>query len=260
MKKRDITILSILSLVVGLLYVSGLPLGLIPCSFADIDAGCIPNFFNVMLCLLLIYAVIRLGKVEIRLGLTGDRLAEGIKQTLPAAVIYTLGFILANTVNSLPLGNTPSAARILVESVGTVFFAAFLEEVLLRGLFVSLFMVVLRKSKHANLLSVLIASSFFAIGHVPSVLGQGLFMCLFRFAYPFCMGVLFGAIYRKYGNLWIPVIYHFVLNSISMTVMLFAATPVVTMKPVVIGIIVPVSLFGGIYGIRMAVNQDWERS
>lgn len=35
MKKRDAVILGILSLVIGFLYVSGLPLELLPFSFAD---------------------------------------------------------------------------------------------------------------------------------------------------------------------------------------------------------------------------------
>lgn len=256
MKKCDAVILGVLAVTVGFMYVSGLPLGLIPCSFADIDAGCIPNFFNVMLCLLVIYAVIRLCKPDIHLCLTGDRLAEGLKDTLPAAGIYILGFIIANTLNSLPLGNTPTPARILIEGLVTVFFAAFLEELLLRGLLITFFTKIFRKSKHVTSLSVIISAIFFAIGHVPSVINQGLFMCLFRFAYPFCMGVLFGAIYRKYGNLWLPVIYHVVLNCISMTIMLFAASPVTGMKPVAIGIIAVFSVFGGIFGIVMAGKQD----
>lgn len=70
------------------------------------------------------------------------------------------------------------------------------------------------------------------------------------------MGVLFGAIYRKYGNLWIPVIYHFVLNSVSMTIMLFAASPVTTMKPLVVGIIAAASVLGGIYGIMLTKNKE----
>lgn len=41
-----------------------------------------------------------------------------------------------------------------------------------------------------------------------------------------------------------------------MTIMLFAASPVVTTKPAAIGIIIPVSLFGGIYGITSAGKQD----
>lgn len=138
-----------------------------------------------MLCLAIIPVTIKLCKIEFRFGLSRERFADGIKNTLPAAGSYTLGFIIANTINSMPFGNTPSLVRILVESIVTVIFAAFLEEVLLRGLLVNVFMQIFKKTKHATLLSVLVASVFFSIGHVPSVLDQGLLMCLFRFAYPF---------------------------------------------------------------------------
>lgn len=43
-----------------------------------------------------------------------------------------------------------------------------------------------------------------------------------------------------------------------MTVMLFAASLVVAMKPIAIGIIAILSLLGGIYGIAIAVKQDRE--
>ena len=183
-------------------------------------------------------------------------MTEEIKNTLPVAGVFVLGFILANTINSLPLGNAPSLGRILIEGLVTVFFAAFLEEMLLRGRLINVFMQIFHRSKHVTLLSVLVASAFFAVGHVPSVIDRGLFMCLFRFGYPFFMGVLFGAIYKKYDNLWLPVIYHSALNCISMTIMLFAASPVTAMKPIAIGIIVIVSLFGGTCGIISAMRQD----
>ena len=256
MKKRDLIITGALSLIIGFMYIFGLPLGLIPVTVMDIDAGCIPNFLNVMLCLLLIYTTIKVCRVGIRFGLTKDGLSEGIKNTLPIGLFYILGYLVANTINSLPLGNTPSLVRILVETVITVFFAAFLEEVLLRGLVLNLFAQLFKRSKHAVLISVVISSAFFAIGHVPSVINEGLLMCLFRFAYPFFMGVLFGAIYKKYGNLWIPVIYHFVLNCLSMTVMLFGILPIGTVKPVSMVIIMIISIVGGVYGIISAVHQD----
>lgn len=63
----------------------------------------------------------------------------------------------------------------------------------------------------------------------------------------------------KYDNLWLPVICHAVLNCVSMTIMLFAATPVRAMKTVAVGIIAVLSLFGGICGIISTVKQDQEK-
>ena len=100
--------------------------------------------------------------------------------------------------------------RLLLEGILYYSLTAIIEELLLRGLLFNFFNEIFKKSKNRILIAAIISSLLFAIGHVPSVLNQGLLVCLFRFIYPFSMGLGFAYFYKKTDNLLIPIIYHFI--------------------------------------------------
>ena len=54
MKKRDLIIVIILSIIIGFMYISGLPLALFSVAYKDIQNYIIPIGLNIILCILIV--------------------------------------------------------------------------------------------------------------------------------------------------------------------------------------------------------------
>lgn len=210
MKKRDLIIVIILSIIIGFMYISGLPLALLSVNYKDIQNFIIPIGLNIILCVLIVYSIIKIFKVNLNFRIRKDNLLKGIKETILISSIVIVFYGVEFFINYSPLNNSPSIIRLLLEGIVYYSLTAIIEELLLRGLLFNFFNEIFKKSKNRILIAAIISSLLFAIGHVPSVLNQGLLVCLFRFIYPFSMGLGFAYFYKKTDNLLIPIIYHFI--------------------------------------------------
>ena len=65
MKKRDLIIIIVLSIIIGFIYISGLPMTLFSVDYKDVQSFIIPIGLNIILCLLIIYSVFKIFKVNL---------------------------------------------------------------------------------------------------------------------------------------------------------------------------------------------------
>lgn len=223
MKKRDLITVIILSIIIGFMYISGLPLALFSISYKDLQNFIIPIGLNIILCILIIYSVIKIFKVNLDFKIRKDNLLKGIKDTILISSIVIVFYGVEFFINYSPLNNSPSIIRLLLEGIVYYSLTAIIEELLLRGLLFNFFNETFKKSNNRILIAAIVSSLLFAIGHVPSVLGQGFIICLFRFIYPFSMGLGFAYFYKKTENLLVPIIYHFIGSSVTGVICCFSS-------------------------------------
>lgn len=260
MKKKDLIIISVLSVIIGFMYLSCLPLGLLDIKFADIGKGTIAWSLNMLLCILIVFLTFKIFKVDFKLGFTKNGLVNGLKNNVVVALIMIFVFAVAQFTNSYSLlGNTPSIARIIIEGILMYIIVGVMEELLLRGLVLNMFEGFFQKSKHKVLIAIIVSSVLFALGHVPAVLNLGIGIILFKFFYPLSTGIYFGYLYKKSNNILVPIIYHAILDIVMGLIMICEATPADSYKTAMVAIISVFSVFLCAYGIIATVKLDREQ-
>lgn len=259
-KKKDLIIISVLSVIIGFMYLSCLPLGLLDIKFADIGKGTIAWSLNMLLCILIVFLTFKIFKVDFKLGFTKNGLVNGLKNNVVVALIMIFVFAVAQFTNSYSLlGNTPSIARIIIEGILMYIIVGVMEELLLRGLVLNMFEGFFQKSKHKVLIAIIVSSVLFALGHVPAVLNLGIGIILFKFFYPLSTGIYFGYLYKKSNNILVPIIYHAILDIVMGLIMICEATPADSYKTAMVAIISVFSVFLCAYGIIATVKLDREQ-
>ena len=141
------------------------------------------------------------------------------------------------------------------------------EEILFRGILISYLMKFFRNSK--NIYIILIFSALiFGLSHITNVfMGAPLDSSLFQAFYTFSMGIILGAVYLRTGNIWIPIIFHSLIdiigisffNSQSMIIQTGFVLDIVSILTIIVSIICIVL---GLYYVRSAKHDEilevWE--
>lgn len=118
-------------------------------------------------------------------------------------------FVLINV-----LGFNPSNFKIGIVLLG--FVPGFVEEITFRGLVIPNFMRVHNNSK-GIWLSLFISAGIFGLIHAANILaGADPGTTIFQVFYAFALGILFGAILIRYGNLWPCIILHGFVDAFAM--------------------------------------------
>jgi len=213
MKKKDLIVTWILAVVITIMYIGTLPLGLfIDWAPFGMEEWMVPYFLNTTLCILIIFAVLKVFKVPLDLRLTKDGAAKGLKENALVFGVYLALSLISCIINYAPFTARPDMARAFLQCFVLYGPVAILEEMLLRGLVLNLLFEMFRKSEHRVLLAVAVSAALFAAGHVPSVIGMGAVASLSRFVTTLGVGMYFGYLYEKTNTLLVPIIYHYVLD------------------------------------------------
>lgn len=135
------------------------------------------------------------------------------------------------------------------------------EEILFRGVMISYLMKFFRNSK--GIYSVLILSALlFGLMHISNYfMGAPLDSSLFQAFYSFAMGIIMGALYLRTGNIWVPIIFHSIIDIIGLS--FFSDSSVVIQTGfvfntmVILTIIVSlICIVLGFYYVRSAKHDD----
>lgn len=141
------------------------------------------------------------------------------------------------------------------------------EEILFRGILISYLMKFFKNSK--AIYGVLIFSALlFGLIHVTNVfVGAPLDSSIFQAFYTFSMGIILGAVYLRTGNIWIPIIFHSLIdiigisffNNQSMIIQTGFVFDIVSILTIIVSIICIVL---GLYYVRSAKHEEilevWE--
>lgn len=247
MKKRELILISILTVMIAVMDITG-----IPCSFfvnihiADIE----PFYFTLMVNFLIIgiiaFLFIRYLCPEWRLGFTVNGLTDGLKRYGMIGVITAaIGFV-AFYVGLKPFDRQPSIAKVLVEGVIYYIGVAIIEELYVRGLLLNLIEKLFYKKQNSTLIAVILSSGIFGLGHIFGTLDQPLLVIISKVIWTVGMGLFFGMVYKKTNNLWLPIIIHFLINVCALP---YCFSSVTGYADLTLYIIVPIYIILGIYSL-----------
>lgn len=245
MSKRKFAYITILTLIIAFMDITGVPSAFfVDLHVADIE----PYYFTLMINFLIIgviaYLYLKLLCPKWDLGFRKVGLIYGFKKYgLIGAVVAIIGFI-AFYVGLYPFDRQPSLAKVLVEGVIYYVGVAIIEELYVRGLLLNLIEKLFEKSKNSTLIAVILSSLIFGVGHIFGVLSQPLLIIVSKVVWTVGMGIFFGMIYKKTGNLWLPIIIHFLINVCALP---YCFSSISGYAELTLYIVVPTYIILGIY-------------
>lgn len=208
MSKKTKAILTILCLVIAFMDISGLPGVLLKVNIADVDQYIIPLMINFIIIGILAIVVLKLFKVTYNFGFSASGLREGLKRyAIPGIVAGALSFV-AFFIGLFPFDYRPTIWKILIEGVLYYIGVGIVEEFYVRGLFLNIVEAFADRKDNKTEIAIIVSSVVFGLGHIPGMLGMGIGVILFKVISTIGMGFYFGTIYKKTGNLWVPIIMH----------------------------------------------------
>lgn len=247
--RKGLIIASIVTLLMAFIEISGLPGTLfINLNIADISPVYFSLLFNFLVAGLLCFGIMRtfcprwpfdfkchgLFRMLIRYGFIGF---------IVAAVSFVAYF-----VGLQPFDASPSFGKVLVEGFIYNICVGFIEELYLRGLLLNIIEKLFGKQRRATLWAVIISSVFFGFGHIFGALKDAPLLIISKVVWTTCLGIYFGAIYKKSGNLWVPIILHALINFAAVSTCYSTSDSFSTVSLV---IILAVYVLLGVYGIAI---------
>lgn len=245
MNKRELIYIAVLTLVIAFMDITGIPSVLfINIQVADIE----PFYFTLMINFLIIgiiaFLFLKILCPNWKLGFTKTGLIDGFKKYgIVGIAVAVMGFI-AFYVGLLPFDRQPSTAKVLVEGVIYYVGVAIVEELYVRGLLLNLIEKMLAKNKANTLISVILSSIIFGVGHIFGTLNQPLLVIVGKVVWTVGMGMFFGMVYKKTDNLWLPIIIHFLINVCALP---YCFSNISGYTNLTLYIIIPVYIILGIY-------------
>jgi len=98
-------------------------------------------------------------------------------------------------------------------------FVAIIEELILRALLIKTFEKIFINN---TLLSVIVTSAIFGIGHIPGMVQENVLVIVIRVIGTMAVGISLGLIYIKTKYLWTVIVLHFLLNAMGSIVYYFS--------------------------------------
>ena len=247
MKKRTGWILVGLTLLITFMDITGLPTALfLNLKIQDVE----PFYWTLMVNFLLIggisWAVLHFLCPEFHLGMGASGLKEGLqKYGWPILLITAVSFI-GFYVGLFPYEGHPSFLKVLVEGIVYYICVAIVEELYVRGLLLNLLEQWLHKRADRTFLAVVFSSLLFGLGHIPGTLGMPFYVIACKVVWTISMGFFFGMLYKKSGNLWLPIFAHYCIN---LTALPYCFSTLRGYAPLTLVIVVPAYVILGIYSL-----------
>lgn len=217
MKNKEVIIIIILTLIISFMDISGIPSVLLfDIKIADIDTFIFPLLLNFMLIGILTFLVLKFLCPSWRLGLSTDGLWNGIKRYSIAGIVAGALSCAAFYIGLSPFDYEPTIWKILFEGILYYVGVGMIEELYVRGLFLNVVEKLAYKSKNRTNIAIWVSSVVFGLGHIPGTIGMGVFVITCKVVVTIGMGLYFGTIYKKTGNLWLPSIMHIFIDICAM--------------------------------------------
>jgi len=220
MKKRELILISILTVMIAVMDITGIPIAFL---------------FIKYLC------------PEWRLGFTASGLAAGLKRYgIIGVITAVIGFVVFYA-GLKPFDRQPSIEKVLVEGVIYYIGVAIIEELYVRGLLLNLIEIIFYKKQNSTLTAVILSSAVFGLGHIFGTLNQPVLVIISKVIWTIGMGMFFGMVYKKTNNLWLPIIIHFLINVCALP---YCFSSVKGYADLTLYIIMPVYILLGIYRLK----------
>ena len=212
MNKKTKVILTILCLAIAFMDISGLPGVLLRINVADVNRYIIPLMINFIFIGIVALLVLRMFNITYYFEFTTRGLGQGLKKfALPGIVAGILSFV-AFFLGLFPFDYKPTIWKILIEGILYYVGVGIVEEFYVRGLFLNIIEEFVYKKTNKTEIAIIVSSVVFGLGHIPGMLGMGMGVILLKVVSNVGMGLYFGTIYKKTGNLWVSIIMHIFID------------------------------------------------
>lgn len=257
MNRRELICIAILTLLVAFMDISGLPSALfVNIKVADIE----PYYFTLMVNFLFIGLVVFLFLSFVcpkwKIGFTKIGLLDGLKKYGLIGLAVAIIGLVAFYVGLIPFDRKPSLAKVLVEGIIYYIGVAIIEELYIRGLLLNFIEKLFVKNKNDTLIAVVLSSVIFGLGHVFGMLNQPWYIIVCKVIWIIGMGLFLGTVYKKTNNLWLPIIFHFVINICALP---YCFSNINGYAALTLYIIVPTYIILGLYSLVLLMRKDKEQ-
>lgn len=247
MRKKELIIISILTILLAFMDISGLPSAL----FLNIKISDItPFYWTLMLNFIIIGAIAFLTLKYLcpdwKLGFNKNGLKNGFKKYGTVGIIVGVISGIAFYIGLKPFNSHPTIWKVLIEGIIYYIGVAIVEELYVRGLLLNLFEKLCYKRKNNTIIAIILSSVIFGLGHIFGVLGQPILIIITKVIWTIAMGMYFGIIYKKTNNLWLPIILHFIIDVCALP---YCFTSITTYPNISLYIILPTYILLGIYSL-----------
>ena len=247
MRKKELIIISILTILLAFMDISGLPSAL----FLNIKISDItPFYWTLMLNFIIIGAIAFLTLKYLcpdwKLGFNKNGLKNGFKKYGTVGIVVGVISGIAFYIGLKPFNSHPTIWKVLIEGIIYYIGVAIVEELYVRGLLLNLFEKLCYKRKNNTIIAIILSSVIFGLGHIFGVLGQPILIIITKVIWTIAMGMYFGIIYKKTNNLWLPIILHFIIDVCALP---YCFTSITTYPNISLYIILPTYILLGIYSL-----------
>lgn len=244
---KELIYIAILTLIIAFMDISGIPSALfVNIQIADIE----PFYFTLMINFLIIgmiaYPYLKILCPDWKLGLGKTGFVVGFKKYGVIGILIAIVGFVAFYVGLMPFDRQPSVAKVLVEGIIYYVGVALIEELYVRGLLLNLIEKIFSMSKYKTVIAVVLSSLIFGFGHIFGTLGQPLPVIVSKVVWTIGMGIFLGMVYKKTKNLWLPVLFHFLINVCALP---YCFSNINGYADMTLYIIVPAYVILGIYSL-----------
>ncbi len=209
MNKKQIIVMTILTLVLAFMDISGMPAVLfVHFTLFDVTPYIMSLLANFLIIGFVAWLVLKSFGKDWPLGLRTSGLIEGLKKYALAGAAAGIFSCIAFIIGLAPFDYKPSVWKILIEGVLYYFGVAMIEELYVRGLFLNIVDRMAHKKENHAVIAIWVSSVVFGLGHIPGMIGMKPLVILFKVISTIGMGLYFGVIYKRSNNLWVPIILH----------------------------------------------------
>lgn len=253
MKKKELIIIGILTILLAFMDISGLPSAL----FINIEVLDITPFYWTLMFNFIIIGVITFLTLKYlcpswKLGLNKNELKNGFKKYGIIGAVVGIISGIAFYMGLTPFNYSPTIWKVLIEGIIYYIGVALVEELYVRGFLLNLIEKLCYKKKNNTIIAIILSSVIFGLGHIFGVLGQSIIIIITKIVWTIAMGMYFGAIYKKTNNLWLPIILHFIINMCALP---YCFTSITSYPNISLYIILPAYILLGIYSLYIMKKE-----
>ena len=188
MKKRELILIAILTVLIAFMDISGIPSALLfYIQITDIEPVCFSLMINFMMIGVIAFLYLKFMCPDWKLGLGKDGLAGGLKKYGVVGISVALAGFVAFFVGLFPFDNHSSMAKVIIEGVVYYVGVAIIEELYVRGLLLRLIEKMSAKRKNSTLIAVVSSAVIFGLGHIFGTLGQPLLVIASKVVWTVCI-------------------------------------------------------------------------
>lgn len=246
---KEILYVLIITIIVAIMDISGLPTTLfINISVFDINPIILSLFINFIIITGFIFLTKKIFFPSWDFAFNRKYFVEGIKRyggiTLFVFVITTSAFY----IGLKPFDYQPSIYKIIFEGLIYYIGVGFIEELYIRGLLLNLIERLFVNKKDSTLISIIISSILFGLGHVFGSLGSSMLVIVSKVIWTISLGFFLGVIYKKSHSLLLSIVAH---SLIDFSAIVFVYKKEFYYPEISLVIIIPLYLSLGVYSIHL---------